>query len=274
VSAGAGWTEQAGNIWDELERRGPDRVVSGGVELGPGSRVRLRPQPGRDPWDAALAGRAARVERVEQDLEGNLHLAVSLDDDPGRDLGVGRPGHRFFFAPEEVEPLVGQTILVAGIGNVFLGDDGFGCSVAALLAEEGGLPAAARVVDFGIRGLDLAYALADCDAAVLVDAMPYGDAPGSVTVLEPELDEVEAAVETHGMDPVMVLRLAHRLGTLPPRVLVVGCRPARIVDTDAGDDLDSGLSAPVAAAVPEAARVVRSLVAELLEEEPKGGDPK
>ena len=133
---------------------------------------RLRPRNGGDILDIALQGQIAVVESIEEDYEGHSHLAVVLDEDPGRDLGLLRqPGHRFFFDPSEVEPLpadqqrhteAGQKprILVAGIGNIFLGDDGFGVEVAQQLASIG-LPAAVRVADFGIRGLDLAYALQD-----------------------------------------------------------------------------------------------------------------
>lgn len=90
-----------------LERRGQlESVRVGGVELRAGDRVRLKPRPGGDIFDLALAGKEAAIEAIEQDYEERVHLAVTLDDDPGRDLGLARqPGHRFFFAPEEVEPL-------------------------------------------------------------------------------------------------------------------------------------------------------------------------
>lgn len=93
--------------WRLLEEKTElDRIVIGGVELRLGDRVRLRPGPGGDIFDLALAGKTAFIDSVEQDYEGKLHLAVILDDDPGRDLGVLRqPGHRFFFTPEEVEQL-------------------------------------------------------------------------------------------------------------------------------------------------------------------------
>jgi hypothetical protein len=87
-----------------------DHISVGGVQLKQGDRVRLKPRPGGDVFDLALAGKVALVEAIEQDYEGRAHLAVVLDDDPGRDLGMLRqPGHRFFFAPEEVEPLSGQN---------------------------------------------------------------------------------------------------------------------------------------------------------------------
>jgi len=81
-------------------------VVVKGVELEKGSRVLLWPRPGGDIMDLALAGKAAFIEGIEQDYEDRIYIAVTLEDDPGRDLGEDRiPGHRFFFSPEEVEPL-------------------------------------------------------------------------------------------------------------------------------------------------------------------------
>ena len=93
--------------WDFLlEKPVPKSVRVAGVELRAGDRVRLRPKPGGDILDLALAGRAATIESILCDFEDQLHLAVVVDDDPGRDLGHLRmPGHRFFYAPEEVEPL-------------------------------------------------------------------------------------------------------------------------------------------------------------------------
>jgi hypothetical protein len=86
--------------------RAKGRAVSNGVTLGPGHRVRLRPRPGGDIFDVALAGKEATVASVEEDFEGRVFLALTIDDDPGRDLGLlGKPGHRFFFRPDEVEPL-------------------------------------------------------------------------------------------------------------------------------------------------------------------------
>ena len=141
----------------------------GGVELARGSLVRLKPRAGGDIFDLALAGRAAIIESIEQDYEGQLHLAVVLEDDPGKDLGMLRqPGHRFFFTPEEVEPLRQPRILIAGIGNIFLGDDAFGTEVVRRLPA---FPLHVTVRDFGIRGYDLAYALLDgYDVTILVDA--------------------------------------------------------------------------------------------------------
>ena len=94
--------------WQLLEDQATlDHIDVLGVALKPGDRVRLRPRSGGDILDLALAGRVAIIESIEQDYEDKVHLAVLIEDDPGRDLGALRqPGHRFFFAPEEIEPLL------------------------------------------------------------------------------------------------------------------------------------------------------------------------
>ena len=94
--------------WSLLEDKTPvERVTVFGIELKPGDRVRLRPRAGGDIFDLALAGKIAVIESIEQDYENKIHLAVILDDDPGKDMGLLRqPGHRFFFSVEEVEPLM------------------------------------------------------------------------------------------------------------------------------------------------------------------------
>ncbi|HUB78899.1 MAG TPA: hypothetical protein VMB03_08895 [Bryobacteraceae bacterium] len=96
--------------WHLLEDKKPlDKVAIGETEVRPGDLVRLRPRAGGDVFDMALAGKTAIIESIEQDYEGQAHLAVVLDDDPGRDLGMLRqPGHRFFFSPAEVEPVTGS----------------------------------------------------------------------------------------------------------------------------------------------------------------------
>lgn len=93
--------------WQLLEEKTPlDQVQILGVDLKPGDQVRLRPRAGGDILDLALAGKTATIESIEQDYENNVHLAVVVDDDPGRDLGMLRqPGHRFFFSIAEIEPL-------------------------------------------------------------------------------------------------------------------------------------------------------------------------
>ena len=224
-----------------------------------GTRVRLRPRPGGDVWDIALNGRTAVVQGIEETLDGELLLTVVVDDDPGQDL----PGHRFFFTPAEVEPL---RVLVAGIGNVFLGDDGFGVALAQRLSQCE-LPAGVDVVDYGIRGMDLAYALADYDAAVLIDAAPRGEPPGTLYVIEPDAQAAEG-FDAHGMDPVKVLALARTLGGVPPRTLVLGCEPLTRM-TGEEDEIVGELSAPVGAALGEAERLVRSLLEELMKGDPR-----
>jgi hydrogenase maturation protease len=245
--------------WEDLERPGPDTVLVDGVEVRRRSRVRLKPRETADLWDRALAGRAASVEAIVQDLEGNLQLAVSVDDDPGRDLGTRR---RFFFSPAEVEPLPGAArVLVAGIGNVFLGDDGFGVALAQRLAARQ-LGEGVDVVDFGIRGMDLAYALSEYDAAVLLDATPRGEPPGTLYVIEPDIAQLDAAPEAHGMDPVKVLALARALGGVPPRTLVLGCEPQTRMD-ETSEEIVASLSEPVLAALDGAERLLGELLEEL-----------
>jgi len=248
---------------DELQRPAPAAIEVGGVELRRGSRVRLRPRAGADVFDIALAGRLAVVDAIEEDMEGAIHVVVCVDDDPGRDLGVAaRLAHRFFFAPDELEPLAPRRILVAGIGNVFLGDDGFGVALAERLAART-LPPGVKVADFGIRGMELAYALGDgYDAVVLLDAAPTGRPPGALSVIEPQLDAVEPAIDAHGMDPVKVLGLARTLGGPPPRTLVVACAPQTVM-TGEEEDVVAELSPPVRAALDAGVELVESLLAEL-----------
>ena len=146
-------------------------------------------------------------------------------------------------------------VLVAGIGNLFLGDDGFGPEVVRRLADSDDLPAQVRVVDYGIRGMHLAYDLLDgYQALVLVDALPGAGRPGELTVLEIGPDELGSGdFDPHGMAPVAVLASVRQLrGALPPTYLV-GCRPASVAE-------GIGLSDPVAAAVPQAMAAVRALL--------------
>jgi len=147
-------------------------------------------------------------------------------------------------------------VLVAGIGNIFLGDDGFGVEVAQRLAGEA-FPAGVRVVDFGIRGLHLAHELLnDYDTAILVDAAPRGGTPGTLYVIEPDpAPTPDAPFDAHALNPEAVLAAVKALGGEVGRVLVVGCEPATVEE-------GIGLSAPVARAVDEALRVVRDLVAD------------
>jgi hydrogenase maturation protease len=154
-----------------------------------------------------------------------------------------------------------MSVLVAGIGNIFLGDDAFGVEVVRRLAGRA-LPDGVQVVDFGIRGFDLAHALMDTDStAVLVDATPRGGEPGTLYLLEASADTEEPKdLEPHGMHPAAVLRLVEALGGRLPRVLVVGCEPATLELDEQGQ---IGLSPPVEAAVDEAVRMIESLVVDL-----------
>jgi hydrogenase maturation protease len=146
-------------------------------------------------------------------------------------------------------------VLVAGIGNIFLGDDGFGVDVVKEL-EHAELPRWVQIADYGISGLHLAYdLLGGYDTTILIDAMPRGEAPGTVFLLEPDAMSdlpVNPAVDGHGMQPDAVFRLLTMLGGDAGRVLVVGCEPGNV-------DERIGLSPPVAAAVSEAVRVVVDL---------------
>ncbi len=157
-----------------------------------------------------------------------------------------------------------KRVLVAGVGNIFLGDDGFGVEVVRRLAGRE-LPEGVEVVDFGIRGMDLAYALHDdYELVVFVDATPRGEKPGTVYLLEPEIEEDgEVALNTHGMDPVKVIKFARALGARPARTLVVGCEPQVVVSGEDYDEMLMELSEPVRAAVEEAVKLVESLVEEI-----------
>ena len=149
-----------------------------------------------------------------------------------------------------------QRMLIAGIGNIFLGDDGFGVEVAQRLAA-GALPAGVEVRDFGIRGLHLAYEMLDggYQTTIFVDAVPRGGAPGSLYLIEPELEHLPAAAaaDAHAMDPAAVLATLKTLGGIPGRVLIVGCEPANVEE-------GIGLSGPVTEAVSGAVQFVREII--------------
>ncbi|MER6683828.1 hydrogenase maturation protease [Streptomyces olivaceoviridis] len=153
-------------------------------------------------------------------------------------------------------------LLVAGVGNIFLADDAFGPEVIRAL-EQRPLPPGARVHDYGIRGLDLAYdLLSGCATAVLVDAAPRGHRPGTLSLIEAAPPDGTVAPEAHGMDPAKVLALAAHLGDEPlPRILVLACEPG-VLPGD--DDLLPGLSAPVREAVDRAVDALHTLVPALL----------
>jgi len=160
------------------------------------------------------------------------------------------------------------TILIAGIGNIFLGDDAFGSEVARALLQRP-MPAGVRVVDFGIRGFDLAFALLDGrdDVTILVDATPRGGVAGTLYTIEPdltELDELNApAVEPHGMDPMKVLAMVKSMGGSFKRILLIGCEPGSL-ESEEGR---MGLSEPVQTAVTGAVELIGALVARIQDEQ-------
>ncbi|MGH9058629.1 MAG: hydrogenase maturation protease, partial [Acidimicrobiales bacterium] len=210
------------------------------------------------------------------DVGGDVYLAVAVDD-PDADLHQWH-GRYLYFHPDEVEILVASStvgasaavaapeperprVLVAGVGNIFLGDDGFGVEVARRL-DPASAPAGVKVADFGIRGVHLAYELLEgYDILILIDAVSRGDPPGTVSVIEHAVGDEPgvgtlAAMDAHGMDPGAVLAMAGDLGAHVGRVLVVGCEAADVAD-------GIGLSQSVADAVPHAITAVDELLASL-----------
>lgn len=148
-------------------------------------------------------------------------------------------------------------ILVAGIGNIFLGDDGFGSEVVrhAEIPQDDSV----RVVDYGIRGMHLAYdLLEDWDSLVLVDTVPSQGRPGALHVFQADChtDCGAPGLDAHGMDPGTVFASLRALGGEPPYTVVVGCEAESVEE-------GIGLSDPVAEAVPRAARAVQEIVAAL-----------
>lgn len=156
-----------------------------------------------------------------------------------------------------------NRVLVAGVGNIFLGDDGFGVEVARRLGAED-LPEGARVEDFGIRGVHLALELLEgYETLILVDAVAGGEAPGTVTVRErtttlPTEERAVTPADGHDLDPESVLAMLAGMGGKLERLLVVGCEPANLAE-------GIGLSPPVAAAVPAAVSTVHRWVGSCLE---------
>lgn len=157
-------------------------------------------------------------------------------------------------------------ILVAGIGNIFLSDDGFGSEVVRSAAIARDDPSV-RVIDYGIAGMHLAYDLLDgWDTLVLVDAVPSRGNPGTLHVFQAEHDDDRppgdesdssaTGVDAHGMDPEAVFASVRALGGVPPYTVVVGCEAGTVEE-------GIGLSEPVARAVPRAARAVEEIVAAL-----------
>jgi len=154
-------------------------------------------------------------------------------------------------------------ILVAGVGNAWLRDDGFGGEVARRL-EQRELPDGVVVMDAGTGGLDLAYeVMRGYDALVILDVSKQGGEPGTLYVMEPDEDEVQGAIEDgevinpHGMDPQTVLRFVKSIGAWPSRVVVIACEPADV------EDMGWGLSEQVKEAVDRAVELVDETITEL-----------
>jgi hydrogenase maturation protease len=156
------------------------------------------------------------------------------------------------------------TVLIAGIGNIFQSDDGFGVEVADRLAREV-LPAGVRVADFGIRGVHLAYELLDgYECLILVDAVDLGDEPGTLAVIDPDSfgarkspDEPAPVFDAHSMGPDVVLGTLASLGGSVGQIYVVGCQPESLEE-------GMGLSPAVAASVDAAVQLCRQLVADVV----------
>jgi hydrogenase maturation protease len=157
-------------------------------------------------------------------------------------------------------------ILIAGIGNIFHGDDAFGVELSQRLLGRR-QPDGVKVIDFGIRGFDLTYALLDgADITIFLDATPRGGEPGTLYTIEINPDIAvfpEGAVEAHGMNPMRVLQMVKAMGGMPRRILLVGCEPLTLGTDEEGM---MGLSPVVTAAVDRAVEIVESLVSKLLTE--------
>ena len=152
---------------------------------------------------------------------------------------------------DEAEVL-SKRVLVAGVGNVLRGDDGFGPAVTRLL---GHLPERAEVIETGIGGIALLQELmSGCNGLVLIDAVDYGDPPGTVTVIEPDIPEAVHVPDVHLADPNRVLSMAKTMGVLPDRVVIVGCQGVGM------DELGAGLSPQVQSALPTAVARIEETV--------------
>lgn len=161
--------------------------------------------------------------------------------------------------------------LVAGIGNIFLGDDAFGCEAIRLLMGRT-IPEDVKVVDYGIRGFDLTFALLeDYEAFILVDAAPRGEAPGTLYTIEVDVNALDQAaeqdmmVDAHAMNPMRVLATAKAMGANPAQVFVVGCEPSPMQPGEEEERM--GLSEPVQAALDDGVVMIESLIHKLKSQE-------
>ncbi|GAC1658309.1 MAG: hydrogenase maturation protease [Vulcanimicrobiaceae bacterium] len=146
-----------------------------------------------------------------------------------------------------------QRVLIAGVGNIFFGDDGYGCEVIRRMANET-FPQGVRVEDYGIRGTHLAFELmSGYDAAILIDAVPKGGDPGTLYVIEPDLESASGAMDAHSMDLQAVFAFMRTLEGVPPRIIIVGCEPASAED-------EIGLTKVVEQAVGKTIPLVREVL--------------
>lgn len=164
-----------------------------------------------------------------------------------------------------------MRILIAGIGNIFFGDDAFGSELAReLLRRE--WPEGVQIEDFGIRSYDLAYAIMDGqDAVIFLDATPRGELPGTISLIELDMQGLEGGegvVDAHSLNPVSVLQMVHTLGDTTSRFYLIGCEPA-VLEAD-----ELGLSLTVQAAIPQAIDMTVEVVHRLLDGLPLIPEPK
>jgi hydrogenase maturation protease len=172
-----------------------------------------------------------------------------------------------------------RHILVACIGNLFLGDDGFGVEVARhlFMQKVQGTADEVEIIDFGIRGMELAYTLLDdYDALVLVDAVPRGKMPGTLYLLEvpwPDINPTQSlalsqtALDAHSMDPIKVLAFAKRIGARPIYTLLIGCEPSVPTGDGGYEEMQTGLSEPVQNAVGQAVKIIAAVIKKLQRDE-------
>ena len=269
--------------WNLLEDKAAtvSHVEIDGIAVKIGDRVRLRPKEGGDILDIALRGQIAIIESIEEDYEGAQHICVVIEDDPGRDLGMMRqPGHRFFFTPggngtppavtataaeANGRKAVKPTILVAGIGNIFLGDDAFGVEVVRRLHERAICPrkcassTSAFAASIWLMPCRMATRPPSSSMHFLTDKRPE-PSPSSNRMHSEIAAAPDSLVEAHSMHPLNVLRMAAAMNGSLNRVLLVGCEPASL----GGDEGYMGLSEPVEAAVEEAVNATEALVRRLL----------
>ena len=243
---------------------GEERATIDGVTFRRGAKLVLRPGVDRDLYDRMLDGRVATLERIYLDYDDRVYLGVTVDDDPGQALMRETGRYLFFFAHEVrlAAREVGQ-ILVAGIGNAWLQDDGFGGEVARRLQQHE-LPAGVTVLDAGTGGLDLAYeVMRGYEALVLLDISRQGGEPGSLYVIEPDPEDVGGqladgeAIDPHAMDPRTVLRFVKLVGGWPGKVVVIACEPGEV------GDVGLGLTPAVQDAVERATELVLETLARL-----------